>query len=781
MKRIITGLGLLLYLFFNLHCTEKTSISGLDDQVAERLESFIRYQMEDKDLPAISIGIVDGTRPIWSSGFGFVDHENQERSSGDTVYRVASVSKLFTAISIMQLVEKGVLDLDAPITDYLPDFQPVNPFEKPITLRQLHSHRSGLVREPPVGHYFDPTEPATDSSALSLNRTTLVFEPETVTKYSNAAVAVAGLVIERTQHERYEHYIQRNVLDKIGMGKSSFLPLGDLIADLAAGYMWTYDGRIFDAPVFELGIGPAANLYTTVNDLCRFARVLFNEGQIVETGEQLLSSATLKEMWSVQYGSSDQQNGYGIGFYVSDFMGQRRVQHSGVMYGYATRLYVLPEADLGVAIVSTLDATNSVVDRIGNYALSLIRAQRLGHTLPPFTRYLPVDSTLARTLDGRYEGPGILYAVERNGRLYLDNGAERHRLMMAGDTLIVDDRLAYGLTLMARGDTLLTEQGTYVKRPIPVPAEPDPELTELIGEYGWDHNTLYILERENQLYVLIEWFFYYPLTQLDQDQYQFPPSGLYAGEKLTFVRDNNNYIIAVDVDNVRFLRRHTGSSVTTTESIQPTAPLAKLRERALAAVPPSVEGSSRQPELVELTDLNPSLKLDIRYASDNNFMGAVFYEEARAFLQRPAAVALIQVESDLNEMGLGLVVYDAYRPWHVTKMFWDATPAEAKHFVADPSSGSIHNRGAAVDVGLIDLQTGEVLPMPSSYDEFTARAYPDYPGGTARSRYYREILRDAMEARGFSVYRYEWWHFNFENWRAYPVMNTRFEEIGRLE
>src|SRR5439155_10273285 len=145
-----------------------------------------------KRLPALSIALVDDQRIVWARGFGFADPKAKKPATAETVYRVGSVSKLFTDIAIMRLVEQGKLDLDAPVTKYLPDFKPVNPYDKPITLRQLMTHRSGLVRESPVGHYFDPTEPTLAETVASLNKTELVYKPETKTKYSNAAIATAG-------------------------------------------------------------------------------------------------------------------------------------------------------------------------------------------------------------------------------------------------------------------------------------------------------------------------------------------------------------------------------------------------------------------------------------------------------------------------------------------------------------------------------------------------------------------------------------------------------------
>jgi serine beta-lactamase-like protein LACTB len=128
-------------------------------------------------------------------------------------------------------------------------------------------------------------------------------------------------------------------------------------------------------------------------------------------------------------------------------------------------------------------------------------------------------------------------------------------------------------------------------------------------------------------------------------------------------------------------------------------------------------------------------------------------------------------------MGYGLLIHDAYRPWYVTKMFWDATPDSLRDFVADPRFGSRHNRGAAVDLTLFDLKTGAVIEMPGGYDEFSTRSYPEYPGGTSRQRWHRDLLRRVMEAEGFRVYNVEWWHFDYQDWRRYPVMNKRFEDL----
>lgn len=198
---------------------------------------------------------------------------------------------------------------------------------------------------------------------------------------------------------------------------------------------------------------------------------------------------------------------------------------------------------------------------------------------------------------------------------------------------------------------------------------------------------------------------------------------------------------------------------------------------ALPQGPPVETGPFRQPELVELTKLDPTIKLDIRYATKNNLLGQAVYKQPRAFLQRPAAEALVRINQNLRKRGYGLVVFDGYRPWAITKVFWDVTPADKKIFVADPSKGSRHNRGCAVDLSLFDLKTGMEVKMPSEYDEMTERAHINYECATPEAKTLRELLRQAMAAEGFVVYDPEWWHYDYKDWKEYPIMNVKFSKI----
>lgn len=203
-----------------------------------------------------------------------------------------------------------------------------------------------------------------------------------------------------------------------------------------------------------------------------------------------------------------------------------------------------------------------------------------------------------------------------------------------------------------------------------------------------------------------------------------------------------------------------------------------LLNNSCGTKPPHETGDFKATDLVELIKLDTSFHLDIRYATSNNLAGRPVYKEARAFLQRPAAEALVKVNKELRSLGYGLLIFDGYRPWSVTKLFWDITSKENKKFVADPKKGSRHNRGCAIDLSLFEIATGKEVQMTGQYDEMSERSFPNYAGGTTEQRRMRDLLRNKMEANGFTVYDYEWWHFDFNDWRSYRISNIQFSEIN---
>ncbi len=190
-----------------------------------------------------------------------------------------------------------------------------------------------------------------------------------------------------------------------------------------------------------------------------------------------------------------------------------------------------------------------------------------------------------------------------------------------------------------------------------------------------------------------------------------------------------------------------------------------------------------QAEFVELIKITPTIQFDVRYATTNNFTGKKVYPSARCFLQEPAALALDQVQQEFEKLGLGLKVFDAYRPLSVQKIFWAICPNE--NYVADPAKGSRHNRGCAVDLTLIDLKTGKELVMPSAFDEFSDKAGRNYDKMEPDACKNCKLLESIMKKHGFEGLPSEWWHFDFvganpkeEVWKAFPISDVDIEKIS---
>jgi len=312
--------------------------------------------------------------------------------------------------------------------------------------------------------------------------------------------------------------------------------------------------------------------------------------------------------------------------------------------------------------------------------------------------------------------------------------------------------------------------------PGPKPPDAPPDWKGLIGEYGPEQAAFVVLEKFGKLILRKDDGKEISLSPRSDEDFTLidPPA---APLPVHFVRSGKHPASSLSLGDLTFPRRKLGPEEGQAFRIHPSRPIDELRKEALAASPPHEDGAFRDPDLVDLTSLDPAIHLDIRYATSNDFLGTPVYTQARAFLQRPAADALLRALHRLQPFGYGLLIHDAYRPWYVTKIFWEATPPEGKIFVADPSQGSRHNRGCAVDLTLYELKTGKPVEMTGTYDEMSRRSFPDYPGGTSLQRWHRDLLRWAMESEGFTVYEHEWWHFDFKDWREYPILNLVFEKL----
>lgn len=182
-----------------------------------------------------------------------------------------------------------------------------------------------------------------------------------------------------------------------------------------------------------------------------------------------------------------------------------------------------------------------------------------------------------------------------------------------------------------------------------------------------------------------------------------------------------------------------------------------------------------QKELIDLEKFVPGLAMDIRYATTNNFTGERIYNIAKAYARRPVAEALKKIQNELKSKGLGIKIFDAYRPYKATVKFYEVYRDTT--YVASPYRGSRHNRGCAIDLTLVDLATGEELKMPTAYDSFRKEAWPSTPVADPLVKKNRSLLISVLEKHGFRVNSSEWWHFDFKGWKNFEVMDIDFEEM----
>ena len=318
------------------------------------------------------------------------------------------------------------------------------------------------------------------------------------------------------------------------------------------------------------------------------------------------------------------------------------------------------------------------------------------------------------------------------------------------------------------------------------PAAAPDNLVPMLGEYQADDEKIIIREDGGRLHAIFnpsvdgsmpdtlkDW----PLSFISPGKYTYS----FRGEFATFIFQFNDMgqARAIVINNKTYPRNFIEPQNGNTFKVELDKNIDEYIKDALAATPPVEKGEFREPDLVDVTTVLDNMKLDVRYATSNNFLNAPTYAEAKAFLHRPAVMALNEANKRFNQMGYGIMVHDAYRPWYVTKVFWDATEGDERNFVANPERGSIHNRGSAIDLTLYDLKTGEAIKMVATFDEMSDRSYPDYMGGTALERWHRKLLRHVMEDVGFKVLDNEWWHFDYKDWEKYPILNQTFDELSR--
>jgi len=359
MKRFAVILMVPAFLFLPV-LGQQTKVLTDDPGVASSLrllEKWAASQIEYRNQPGISMGIVHDQVLLWSKGFGSSDLAAKTPATPKTIYRIASITKLFTSTAIMQLRDAGKLRLDDPIVKFIPAFRIRNNFPDapPITVWHLLTHTSGLPGEAAFPYWTDHVFPSMGEILKALPTQEIFFPTETKYRYSNLALALAGEVVASASGETYESYIQEHILEPLGMTDTSVNLSPEHRKRLAAAYSRRLpDGTRRILPFTDSqGLTPAANMSSTVEDLARFISLQFRDEKA--GGKQVLKRSTLQEMQRVHWLFPNWKSGRGLGFSIRQFEGKTLVGHAGWVGGYQTQIGFIAEDGIGVIVLTNAD------------------------------------------------------------------------------------------------------------------------------------------------------------------------------------------------------------------------------------------------------------------------------------------------------------------------------------------------------------------------------------------------------------------------------------------
>jgi CubicO group peptidase (beta-lactamase class C family) len=318
---------------------------------------WVEQHIADRGVPGLSIAVVYDQDLVWSKGYGFADLEKEIPATPSTVYRIGSITKLFTATAILQLRDAGKLRLDDPVSLYLPWFSVPNPFpDAPeITIRQLLTHTAGLSREADFPYWTDHIFPTREELAESVPEQDAIDPPETTYHYSNLGVSLLGEIVAEVSGQPWADYIQENILSPLGMLSSSAAPDAEILSRLAAAYLIEGPDGTRDTMEYytEGAIAPAAAIVSTVEDLGRFASFQFRGGPA--GGNQVLKGSTVREMQRVHWVYDSFSGGRGLGFAVTRRDGKTFVGHGGSIGGNVTNLLMVPDEKIAVIVAINAD------------------------------------------------------------------------------------------------------------------------------------------------------------------------------------------------------------------------------------------------------------------------------------------------------------------------------------------------------------------------------------------------------------------------------------------
>jgi len=680
------------------------------------IDSIYKTYAAAHHIPGLVYGIVADGRLIHTGAFGYANIAQKIPATAQSVYRIASMTKSFTAMAILSLRDAGKLDLDDAVSKYIPEMAQIHPLtddSPPITIRQLLSHSAGFPEDNPWG---DRQLQRTDQELIDFIKkgVSLSNTPGLAYEYSNLGFALLGHIVSKVSGEPFEKYITRTILQPLGMNQTYWEYTDVTPKELTHGYRWLNNDWKEEEMLHSGAYGAMGGMLTSIEDFSRY--MLFHlAAWPPRNGEDNgpIRRSSVREMqlpgkfsgFNTQARNSSgilcpriSAYNFGLGW-NKDCTGKEWIGHSGGLPGFGSNWAIIPDYDIGIVSFcnATYEGTSALNYRILDTLINL--AGLKPRQLPASDILKKRQQQLMALLPDWKDAPATgIFSINFFDDYLIDSLRKEARELFA-----------------AAGRIIHVEE-----------IKPDNQLRgtfRIIGEKK-DIEVRFTLSPEN-------------------------PALIQA------------YSIRLATDKLA-------------RDKAPAQNKYGLKPATLADYHKQVASDPNQ-QIVPLDKFIPGIRLDIRYATSNNIMHRPVYNTAAAFLRLPAAKALKDIQQQLKPMGYGLKIYDGYRPYRVTVDFYEAY--HDSNFVASPYTGSRHNRGCAVDLTLIDLRTGRELEMPTAYDAFTKEASATWPDVTEQARKNRKLLQDVLLQHGFVIYPSEWWHFDFAGWKAYPVMDIPFEEL----
>jgi CubicO group peptidase (beta-lactamase class C family) len=416
---------------------------------------------KEKDLPGLSIALVDRKGAVWTEGFGYTDKTRSRQVNTSTIFSIQSMSKTFTATGIMMAVQEGLLDLDVPIKAYLHDFRIQTRFdEKPlekITLKHLLSHKAGFTHEAPVGNNFETNSPSLEAHVKSISGTWLRYPVGTRYCYSNLGMDLAGYILQVVAKKPFETFVQENLFGPLGMKNSSFdVKVVRQNKNRARGH-----DRFFEKVPLAIPMIPAGSVYSSAEDMAKFIQFHVNKGKI--DNKSLLKPDLINEMYTIPYPLEGQKAGYALGIATGVFYLNKRkllsLDHGGGGFGFLSAMRWIPELGIGIVILTNSVNHNNVHGNLANEIMDkIIALKSTGKQTQPSRRSKKDGAPKKMSLDvlknlaGNYQGRGLAFELKiKDGTLGIELMMRFYPLTFYSDNEASTENYDYKFILNEKG------------------------------------------------------------------------------------------------------------------------------------------------------------------------------------------------------------------------------------------------------------------------------------------------------------------------------------------